>query len=57
MFKDIQRLVIGPTDPLTGVVKLALEDVTSLSVSNNSLNVQICNLLIDKSEFNSKLSP
>lgn len=57
MFKDIQRLVIGPTDPLTGVVKSALRDVTSLSVSNNSLNIQICNLLTDKSEFNSKLSP
>lgn len=57
MFKDIQRLVTGPTDPLTGVVKLALRDVTSLSVSNNSLNIQICNLLIDKPEFNSKLSP
>lgn len=57
MFKDIQRLVIGTTDPLTGVVKSALRDVTSLSVSNNSLNTQICNLLTDKSEFNSKLSP
>ena len=57
MFKDIQRLVIGPTDSLTGVVKLALRDVTSLSVSNNSLNIQICNLLLDKPEFNSKLSP
>ena len=30
---------------------------SKLLVSNNSLNIQICNLLIDKPEFNSKLSP